>query len=100
MVEVSESGLADTVENTETQIASTIKIAILFFMVASLITAPDHMVAIKIPTYSIFLLQITYFSLTLYSSIIIMKSIRIANTKIIQIVHDLWLYWLYSSQFL
>jgi hypothetical protein len=39
----------DTVENTDMHSANTIKIAILLFIVASLVKAPDNIVAIKIP---------------------------------------------------
>jgi hypothetical protein len=57
---VEESGLADTVEKTVMQSASTIKIAILLFMVASLVKAPVNIVAIMIPTYRFIIFKITY----------------------------------------
>jgi len=60
MVDVSMSGLADTVENTDMHSASTINIAILLFIVASLVKASDDIVAIKIPILN-FLVFISIF---------------------------------------
>jgi hypothetical protein len=72
MVDVSMTGLADTVENTDKHSANTIKIAILFFMVASLVKAPDNIVAIKIPIFKLKIdltLFVPYYYIEIYTNI-------------------------------